>query len=94
VRIRKFFLSVSRKEQKRRFLERIETPEKNWKFSALDVRERGFWKQYMAAYEEAIREVSAAIVDALGSLGLRYPEIGPEARRELAAAKRALLAER
>ena len=53
--IRKFFLHVSRREQKRRFLERLEQPEKNWKFSAGDVRERGFWKDYMRAYEDAIR---------------------------------------
>jgi PPK2 family polyphosphate:nucleotide phosphotransferase len=49
----KFFLNVSKKEQKRRFLERIEQPEKNWKFSLADVHERGFWKDYMHAYEEA-----------------------------------------
>jgi PPK2 family polyphosphate:nucleotide phosphotransferase len=48
----KFFLNVSKKEQKRRFLERIEQPEKNWKFSLADVHERGFWKDYMHAYEE------------------------------------------
>jgi PPK2 family polyphosphate:nucleotide phosphotransferase len=53
--IRKFFLHVSRGEQKRRFLERLDMPEKNWKFSTADVRERGFWKDYMHAYEDAIR---------------------------------------
>jgi PPK2 family polyphosphate:nucleotide phosphotransferase len=53
--IRKFFLHVSRGEQKRRFLERLDQPEKHWKFSASDVRERGFWKDYMHAYEDAIR---------------------------------------
>ena len=51
----KFFLNVSRKEQKRRFMERLDEPEKNWKFSAADVRERGHWRAYMRAYEEAIR---------------------------------------
>ena len=56
--VRKFFLNVSRDEQKRRFLERLDRPEKNWKFSLADVRERGFWKDYMAAYEDAIRETS------------------------------------
>jgi polyphosphate kinase 2 (PPK2 family) len=55
----KFYLHVSRKEQKRRFLERIEYPEKNWKFSATDARERGFWNDYMEAYEEAIRETAS-----------------------------------
>lgn len=53
--ILKFFLHVSRKEQKKRFLERLDLPEKNWKFSEADARERGFWKDYMAAYEDAIR---------------------------------------
>jgi PPK2 family polyphosphate:nucleotide phosphotransferase len=53
--IRKFFLHVSRKEQKKRFLERIETPEKNWKFSPSDAKERGYWKEYMEAYEDMIR---------------------------------------
>jgi PPK2 family polyphosphate:nucleotide phosphotransferase len=54
VLILKFFLNVSRGEQKRRFMERLDRPEKNWKFSASDVRERAFWKDYMKAYEEAI----------------------------------------
>ncbi|HSF14815.1 MAG TPA: polyphosphate kinase 2 family protein [Vicinamibacteria bacterium] len=53
--VRKFFLHVSKKEQKKRFLERIENPEKNWKFSSADARERGHWKDYMKAYEGAIR---------------------------------------
>jgi PPK2 family polyphosphate:nucleotide phosphotransferase len=53
--VRKFFLHVSRAEQKRRFLERIENPEKNWKFSAADAQERGYWKDYMRAYEDMIR---------------------------------------
>jgi PPK2 family polyphosphate:nucleotide phosphotransferase len=56
--VRKFFLYVSRAEQKRRFLERIDNPEKNWKLSTADVRERGFWDDYMYAYEEAIRETA------------------------------------
>jgi PPK2 family polyphosphate:nucleotide phosphotransferase len=56
--VRKFFLHVSRKEQKRRFLERIENKEKNWKFSAADARERGFWKDYMRAYEDMIRNTA------------------------------------
>jgi len=56
--IRKFFLHVSREEQKRRFLERIDKPEKNWKFSLGDVHERRSWKDYMDAYEDAIRETA------------------------------------
>jgi PPK2 family polyphosphate:nucleotide phosphotransferase len=53
--VRKFFLHVSKEEQKRRFLERIDDPEKNWKFSEADVAERAHWDAYMTAYEEAIR---------------------------------------
>lgn len=112
--IRKFFLNVSKKEQKRRFLERVDAPEKNWKFSANDAKERQFWDDYMAAYEDTIRHtaskeapwyvvpadnkwftrvvVAAAIIDALASLGLRYPKVTKEKLRELAAAKRGLLA--
>jgi PPK2 family polyphosphate:nucleotide phosphotransferase len=56
--IRKFFLHVSRGEQKRRFLERIENPEKNWKFSAADAQERTYWKDYMRAYEEMIQNTA------------------------------------
>jgi len=51
----KFFLHLSKKEQKRRFLERLDTPAKNWKFSAADIKERRFWDDYQVAYEEAIR---------------------------------------
>jgi PPK2 family polyphosphate:nucleotide phosphotransferase len=57
--IMKFFLYMSRDQQKQRFLERIEDPDKNWKFSANDVKERTYWKDYMAAYEDAIRETAA-----------------------------------
>jgi PPK2 family polyphosphate:nucleotide phosphotransferase len=56
--VRKFFLNVSKKEQKRRFLERLETPEKNWKFSPADVAERQCWDDYMQAYEEMIAATS------------------------------------
>jgi PPK2 family polyphosphate:nucleotide phosphotransferase len=52
--ILKFFLHVSKKEQKDRFLERIDDPEKNWKFSMTDVKERGHWDEYMKAYEEML----------------------------------------
>lgn len=113
--VRKFFLHVSKKEQKKRFLERLDTPEKNWKFSENDAKERGFWDQYMNAYEETIREtatpespwyvvpadnkwytrvvVAAAVIDALASLKLRYPEVGPDKQKELAAARQLLEAE-
>lgn len=56
--VRKFFLHVSKEEQKRRFLDRIENPEKHWKFSAADVRERRHWADYMRAYEEMIRNTA------------------------------------
>jgi PPK2 family polyphosphate:nucleotide phosphotransferase len=113
--VRKFFLYVSRREQKRRFLERLDTPAKNWKFSAGDAKERACWKDYMAAYEEMIRQtstkaapwyvvpadnkwftrtvVAAAVVDALAGMGLSYPEVGPEQKKELAEARRMLEAE-
>jgi PPK2 family polyphosphate:nucleotide phosphotransferase len=116
VLVRKFFLHVSRKEQKRRFLERLEDPTKNWKFSTADAAERGFWKQYMEAYEDTIRHtatefapwyvvpadnkwftrvvVAAAIIDALVSLDLKYPTVDKAKRQELAAARRALVAEK
>jgi PPK2 family polyphosphate:nucleotide phosphotransferase len=54
-KVLKFFLNVSRDEQKRRFMERLDDPTKNWKFSSADVRERGHWDDYQAAYEDAIR---------------------------------------
>ncbi len=54
----KFFLNVSKEEQKERFMERIDDQDKNWKFSAGDVKERGFWKDYMHAYEELIKNTS------------------------------------
>jgi PPK2 family polyphosphate:nucleotide phosphotransferase len=56
--IRKFFLHVSKKEQKRRFLERLENPEKHWKFSANDIKEREFWDEYMTAYEDTIQRTA------------------------------------
>ncbi len=52
--IRKFFLHLSKKEQKKRFLSRLDEPQKNWKFSAADVEERGYWDDYQKAYEEMI----------------------------------------
>lgn len=56
--ILKFFLNVSKKEQKRRFLDRIDEPEKNWKFSMGDVKERAHWEEYMNAYKEALGATS------------------------------------
>lgn len=110
--VRKFFLHVSRGEQKKRFLERIDNPEKNWKFSSADAKERGHWDEYMKAYEDMIRNtstkdspwfvvpadnkwftrlvVAAAVIDALASLELEYPEVGENKLIELAEAKNLL----
>jgi PPK2 family polyphosphate:nucleotide phosphotransferase len=60
VLVRKFFLHVSRKKQRERFLERIEEPSKNWKFAARDVEERACWHEYMTAYEDMIRHTATA----------------------------------
>lgn len=56
--IRKFFLHISQEEQKKRFLERIDNPDKNWKFEFGDVKEREFWNDYMDAYEDMIRNTA------------------------------------
>jgi PPK2 family polyphosphate:nucleotide phosphotransferase len=56
--VRKFFLNLSKKEQKRRFLERLDKPDKNWKYSAADIKERQCWDDYMTAYEEMIGATS------------------------------------
>jgi len=110
--IRKFFLNLSKKEQKRRFLARLDEPEKNWKFSAADIRERGSWDDYMEAYEDMIVHtaapnapwyvvpsdnkwftrvvVAAAVVETLESLGLAYPKVNSQKRKELNAARKLL----
>ena len=59
--ILKFFLHVSRDEQKKRFKERLNTPEKSWKFSLADIQERDYWDDYMHAFEEAIRATAAQL---------------------------------
>jgi PPK2 family polyphosphate:nucleotide phosphotransferase len=111
--VRKFFLHISKQEQRQRFLSRLELPEKNWKFSLADVRERQKWGAYMHAYEQVIRNtatdcapwyvvpadhkwfsrlvVAEVIVEALESLDLSYPKVSPAKRKELAAARTALL---
>lgn len=58
IAIVKFFLHLSKEEQKQRFLKRIENPAKNWKFSEADIRERGYWDVYQKCYEDALRETS------------------------------------
>ncbi|MDX3805652.1 polyphosphate kinase 2 family protein [Bosea thiooxidans] len=113
--ILKFYLNLSYEEQKKRFLERLDRPEKNWKFSASDVRERRHWNDYMRVYDEAIRAtaskaapwfvvpadnkwftrlvVAAVIVEALEKLDLKYPKTSPEQMKDLAAARKELIAE-
>ena len=59
--ILKFFLHVSRDEQKKRFMERLNTPEKSWKFSLADVQERDYWDDYMHAFEEAIQATAGEL---------------------------------
>jgi PPK2 family polyphosphate:nucleotide phosphotransferase len=107
--IRKFFLHLSAKEQKKRFLARLDNSAKNWKFSSADSQERGFWKEYMKAYEDMICStatddapwyvvpadnkwftrvvVAAAVIDAMASLDLKYPEVSEAKRQELAIAR-------
>jgi PPK2 family polyphosphate:nucleotide phosphotransferase len=59
-RIMKFFLHLSKEEQRKRFLERIDKPEKNWKFSEADIQERQYWKEYMKAYEKCLGATSTS----------------------------------
>jgi len=95
-------------------VERLDNPDKNWKFSLNDAKERGFWDDYVDAYEQTIREtatenlpwyvvpadnkwftrviVAAGVIDTLASLKLRYPIVSAAKRRELGAARKALLA--
>jgi PPK2 family polyphosphate:nucleotide phosphotransferase len=114
--ILKFYLNLSHKEQKKRFMDRLDKPEKNWKFSASDVRERRYWDDYMDAYEEAIQAtatkdapwfvvpadnkwftrlvVAAAVVEAVEKLDLKYPQVSPDEKKDLAAARAQLEAEK
>lgn len=108
----KFWLHVSMEEQKARFLSRLDVPEKQWKFNAMDVRERGFRDAYMEAYEDALNAtsrpwapwyaipadskpyaracVAEIIVDALGSIGLEYPQPSADDRATFDAAHKEL----
>lgn len=111
----KIFLNVSKKEQKKRFLERIDNPDKNWKFSSSDLAERKFWKEYMGAYDELIRNtatpkspwyvipadnkhlariiVASALITALESMKVSYPNVGADKVAELQRLKQVLLSE-
>jgi PPK2 family polyphosphate:nucleotide phosphotransferase len=110
--ILKFFLNVSKKEQKKRFLERLDQPEKNWKFSTTDAKERQYWDAYMAAYEDMIQNtateyapwyvvpadnkwftrmvVSAAIIERMENLDLKFPMVDAAKRKELDEARQLL----
>jgi PPK2 family polyphosphate:nucleotide phosphotransferase len=112
----KVFLHMSREEQRRRLLARIDDPAKNWKFSMADLAEREHWDEYQHAYSEVLTHtstelapwhvvpadhkwfarvaVAAVVVDALTRIDPRYPELGPEARAGLAAARRRLESEK
>jgi PPK2 family polyphosphate:nucleotide phosphotransferase len=110
--ILKFWLNVSREEQRKRLIDRIDEPRKNWKFEASDFRERGFWDEYMSAYEEMLNAtsrpwapwyaipaddkgfmrvaVAEIIVKSMKSLGLSYPDVGPEQKSQLSAMRKKL----
>jgi PPK2 family polyphosphate:nucleotide phosphotransferase len=113
--ILKFFLNLSKEEQRRRFLERIRDPNKHWKFSASDMGERAYWDKYMQAYEDTLaatstewapwyvipadhKWISRALVakivtTAIEGLDLKYPEVSPEQRDQIAAAAKGLAKE-
>ena len=110
--ILKFWLNVSKDEQKRRFLSRLDEADKNWKFEPNDVKERRHWDDYMLAYEDALNatsrpwapwyaipaddksymraRVADIVIDALESIGLKYPEPSDEDRAEFAEARKEL----
>jgi PPK2 family polyphosphate:nucleotide phosphotransferase len=111
-RIVKFFLHLSKKEQRKRFLSRIDEPDKNWKLTAADVEMRAKWDEYQHAYADCLGAtstahapwyiipaddkrnarllISCAIIEAMRSLDIAYPEPTDEHRRELKAARSAL----
>ncbi len=111
--ILKFWLNVSKDEQKRRFLSRLDNADKNWKFEPNDVRERRHWDDYMLAYEDALNStsrpwapwyaipaddkpymqarVAGIIIEALQSIGLRYPEPSAEDLADFEEARKELL---
>jgi polyphosphate kinase 2 (PPK2 family) len=114
-KIVKLFLHVSKAEQKRRFLARLDTPNKEWKFNAADVAERARWDDYMSAFEHALTGTSTEwapwyvipadhkwltqalvarlLVESIGGLDLRYPEVSASEQEANATARRELEAE-
>jgi PPK2 family polyphosphate:nucleotide phosphotransferase len=113
--ILKFFLNLSKDEQRRRFLERLDNADKHWKFSDSDLAERGYWDDYMRAYEDCLsatstewapwhvipanhKWVSRALVahiiaTTIEALDLKYPEVTPQMRERIEAARKELAAE-
>src|SRR4030088_3294499 len=104
--ILKFFLNISKEEQRKRFLDRLDDPSKNWKFSMADVAERALWNRYMAVYQDIVRHTStavapwyvgvaigSAIVGALDALNLRFPRADKASLQEFKKVREALLAE-
>ena len=111
--IRKFFLHISKEEQRKRFLERLEDSKKNWKISNDDIKERANWNDYMEAYAEMVQKtatrhapwyvipsdkkwftrliVACAIVEALNTLNLAFPDVDKEKKKELKQVRDALL---
>jgi PPK2 family polyphosphate:nucleotide phosphotransferase len=112
VAVVKFWLNISRKEQRKRLLSRIDEADKNWKFRLGDLDDRARWKEFQSAYEAMLRETSCerapwyaipaddkpymrvavarVMVETLGNLDPRFPELGPERRRELEEGRRRL----
>lgn len=114
-KILKFFLHLSKEEQRKRLLARIDDPTKNWKLSISDIEERGFWNEYMHAYEACLAAtstdiapwyvvpaddkdnarliVSQIVLETFRELGMHYPEIDEQRRKELLAIRGRLIAE-
>jgi PPK2 family polyphosphate:nucleotide phosphotransferase len=112
-RVVKFFLHLSKDEQRKRFLSRIDEPDKNWKFSKADVTERGFWKDYMKAFEACLSAtstsdapwyivpaddkenarliVSQIVLDTFEGLGMSWPKVSAERKRDLLSIRKELL---
>ena len=92
--ILKFFLHISKDEQRRRFLNRLDEPEKNWKFSVADVKERERWRPWIVVPANkkwfARWVVAAATIDALDQLKLKFPTVSKQRRQELMAARSSL----
>ncbi len=111
-RIVKFYLHLSKEEQRKRFLLRIDEVDKNWKFGVTDIKERGFWAEYMRAYSECLGAtstsespwyvvpaddkhaarliVSQIVLDTFNGLGMSYPKVSAERKKELLSIRKQL----